>query len=692
MITSNIPSPSRQNSFSQNQPNTLAGPSPQGMQQQQSDLFRHRNKKRDDAIRKKAENELSTKLSRKVNSKRMSVASVPSNNLQPPSFNKRSKGYSNTVASLKPAQAITVLETARIVQAAQLMAAKRADAVLVVNEDGQLSGILTDKDIAYRVVAEGLDLRLTTVSQCMTRNPVAVLDKGPRNEALSVMVSRRFRHLPVIAAEDDDAGVDAELGSTTTTATSTNVVGLLDITKCVFERLDDLEKKVLEDANIVAAMEALERRGHLDGDQVGVVRAQHGCPDLHSILSKNDVHGGDVPEVGIKASVRDAAKIMKQFHQTAVLVLSASTSGGVEEKLGGIFTTKDIVLRVIAAGLDPATTSVVRVMTPHPDSVDSSTSILDALKKLHVGHYLHLPVVEDQVPVGLVDVLTLTMGMLDYLMNKETGGEAAPDNSNSAGSQDGPMWNKFWNSTFNNGSIVETESIAESVEDDHRSMTSSRSHTLPYHQQQQPQYQPPPALSPRSYRQSMQINGLDHFSPPLQMAPSFPPPPSTVMSAMPTDPTQFGFKLRDKRSGKVHRFTSSSQNVSEIYASIRGKTGTAPGVVSYEDEEGDLILLGSNADLEEAVGIARRLGWERLVLHIGEAPPAPKSASVSPVRGGAAPASGSTDRRLQRRGSFGNQGSLTEFLKDAPLAVNVAISAGIVVVAAFVISRLSGGR
>jgi hypothetical protein len=43
-----------------------------------------------------------------------------------------------------------------IVQAAQLMAAKRADAVLAVNSDGQLSGILTDKDIAYRVVAEGL--------------------------------------------------------------------------------------------------------------------------------------------------------------------------------------------------------------------------------------------------------------------------------------------------------------------------------------------------------------------------------------------------------------------------------------------------------------------------------------------------------------------------------------------------------
>ncbi|ORY46415.1 CBS-domain-containing protein [Rhizoclosmatium globosum] len=548
----------------------------------------------------------------------MSVASVPQSNFQPPVYNKRSKGYSSTVASLKPAQAITVLETPELFRC--------SDAVLV--------------DIAYRVVAEGLDLRQTTVSQCMTRNPIAVLDKGPRNEALSTMVSRRFRHLPVIAAEEED-GVDAEMGSTTTTATSTNVVGLLDITKCVFERLDDLEKKVLEDANIVAAMEALERRGHLAMAAVEGVRAQHGCPDLLSVLHKNDANGeGDVPEVGIKASVRDAAKMMKQMHQTAVLVLAQG-----EEKLHGIFTTKDIVLRVIAAGLDPATTSVVRVMTPHPDSVDASTSILDALKKLHVGHYLHLPVVEGSVPIGLVDVLTLTMAMLDYLMNKETGADASANDS-AAVDPSGPMWNKFWNSTFNNGSIIDTES-AESFDDD-----------------------------------SLQIGHMpERFSPaPPQpyMRVESPPPvaPSTILSGSQSlDPSQFGYKLRDKRSGKVHRFTSSSMNVSDVYAVIRAKTGGAPGC-------GDMILLGSNADLEEAVGMARRFGWERLVLH------KEKEKEVAPAAVEEHPRAASNRRSTQRRASVA-EGGVTEFLRDAPLAVNVALSAGIVVVAAFVMSRFS---
>lgn len=50
---------------------------------------------------------------------------------------------------------------------------------------------------------------------------------------------------------------------------------------------------------------------------------------------------------------------MRAVHGTAVLVLG--TPDG-EDKVAGIFTTKDIVLRAIAANLDPTTTSVIRVM------------------------------------------------------------------------------------------------------------------------------------------------------------------------------------------------------------------------------------------------------------------------------------------------------------------------------------------
>ena len=66
---------------------------------------------------------------------------------------------------------------------------------------------------------------------------------------------------------------------------------------------------------------------------------------------------GDYPGINLKMSVKgfsctnlDAAKVMKSYHSTAVLV--TGTPDG-DDKMGGIFTTKDIVLRVIAASLDP---------------------------------------------------------------------------------------------------------------------------------------------------------------------------------------------------------------------------------------------------------------------------------------------------------------------------------------------------
>lgn len=97
------------------------------------------------------------------------------------------------------------------------------------------------------------------------------------------------------------------------------------------------------------------------------------------------------------------------------------------------------MLRVIAAGLAPETCSVVRVMTPHPDTALPTTSILDGLKKMHGmysktmgrkwagidkmsmldGHYLNLPVIDDDKQiVGLVDVLRLTYATLDQVNDK----------------------------------------------------------------------------------------------------------------------------------------------------------------------------------------------------------------------------------------------------------------------------------
>lgn len=53
-----------------------------------------------------------------------------------------------------------------------------------------------------------------------------------------------------------------------------------------------------------------------------------------------------------------------------------------EGELAGIITPKDLLNRVVARELDPATTVVSEIMTPNPDTVPPEMTVLDALKEV----------------------------------------------------------------------------------------------------------------------------------------------------------------------------------------------------------------------------------------------------------------------------------------------------------------------
>ena len=93
-----------------------------------------------------------------------------------------------------------VLKTAPhtlVSKAAKLMAAKNVGAILVV-EDGKLVGIFTERDVVFRVVAQGLDPQRTAVATVMTCAPLTVDPDTPFGYALVVMQENGFRHLPVV--------------------------------------------------------------------------------------------------------------------------------------------------------------------------------------------------------------------------------------------------------------------------------------------------------------------------------------------------------------------------------------------------------------------------------------------------------------------------------------------------------------
>lgn len=112
------------------------------------------------------------------------------------------------------------------------------------------------------------------------------------------------------------------------------------------------------------------------------LRERTALPDLTTVMDSRT----QPATVGPKTTVREVAKLMKERRTTAVCVMEgAATSPGMQtsSKVVGIFTSKDVVLRVIAAGLDSGRCSVVRVMTPHPDTAPPTLSVHEALKKMH---------------------------------------------------------------------------------------------------------------------------------------------------------------------------------------------------------------------------------------------------------------------------------------------------------------------
>ncbi|PIA51080.1 hypothetical protein AQUCO_01100128v1 [Aquilegia coerulea] len=287
-----------------------------------------------------------------------------------------------TVKRLRLSKALTIPENTTIYEACRRMAARRVDALLLTDSNALLCGILTDKDIATRVIAREVNIETTPVSKVMTRNPVFVLSDTLAVEALQKMVQGKFRHLPVV-----------ENGE---------VIALLDIAKCLYDAIARMERAAEKGKAIAAAVEGVEKHwgSSISGPNtfIETLREKMFRPSLSTIIPENS----KIVTVSPTDTVLTAAKKMLEYRISSAVVT-------VENKPRGILTSKDILMRVIAQNLSPESTLVEKVMTPNPECATVDTPIVDALHTMHDGKFLHLPVVDrDGTVVSVIDVIHIT--------------------------------------------------------------------------------------------------------------------------------------------------------------------------------------------------------------------------------------------------------------------------------------------
>lgn len=115
-----------------------------------------------------------------------------------------------------------------------------------------------------------------------------------------------------------------------------------------------------------------------------------------------------------KTSVLEAARLMKQTQVGALLVVEHG-------HLVGIFTERDALVRVLAEGLNPETTTLAEVMTLNPITIHPDQSFLSALHLMHENGFRHVPVAENGRPLGMVsarDALELEAAEFEATMHR----------------------------------------------------------------------------------------------------------------------------------------------------------------------------------------------------------------------------------------------------------------------------------
>ncbi|HBH45580.1 MULTISPECIES: CBS domain-containing protein [Hyphomonas] len=93
---------------------------------------------------------------------------------------------------------ISVSAGETLAAAAQTLDAKRIGAVVALDDDGSIVGVLSERDIVRHVARQGASALNLNVGDAMTRDVITVESSSKIDDALQLMTDRRIRHLPVL--------------------------------------------------------------------------------------------------------------------------------------------------------------------------------------------------------------------------------------------------------------------------------------------------------------------------------------------------------------------------------------------------------------------------------------------------------------------------------------------------------------
>ena len=138
------------------------------------------------------------------------------------------------ILNRKGSRVLTVLQTTPIPEAIDRMKRNKVGALVVSNNDRDIQGIISERDVVHALAGNGAEVLTMKVADIMTRRVESCVPEDNLKHVMSIMTQRRFRHMPVVG---DDG-----------------LCGIISVGDVVKQRLEEaeLETGVARDALILS--------------------------------------------------------------------------------------------------------------------------------------------------------------------------------------------------------------------------------------------------------------------------------------------------------------------------------------------------------------------------------------------------------------------------------------------------------
>jgi CBS domain-containing protein len=103
-----------------------------------------------------------------------------------------------TVLKTKPEAIYMIASDATVYDALQIMSDREVGSLLVLADNGELEGIVSERDYARKVILQGKSSKDTTVREIMGSASLSVTTLHSIDECMRMMTAHRVRHLPVV--------------------------------------------------------------------------------------------------------------------------------------------------------------------------------------------------------------------------------------------------------------------------------------------------------------------------------------------------------------------------------------------------------------------------------------------------------------------------------------------------------------